>query len=183
MRRSTDGYLDAHVTVRRATARPGVALCIDADRGRRIYIGEVKLIGAQRLPEAVRASKLNKGDVANDEAIEAASLYIMAEYWDHGMARVKVSAPTQVRHGDRLDLEFTVVEGEVYRYGEIAVAPGSGLALPSKLKSGDIFRKRRSRAHATSWAPELTDKKAYVIETTKLDERAHTISLTFVVKN
>ena len=125
-----DGFYLAKVTHRVEGSGPAATLIISVDEGKKLYIKEVRVEGAEQLSESDVKSVLALQErgwfswftgtgVLQEEYLERDSSAIQAYYLDHGFLRVTASAPAVTYEEDGITVVFQVKEGQRYRLGEV----------------------------------------------------------------
>lgn len=169
-----DGYMDASVAVKRSR---GLDLCVRAYRGPKVHVGSFVFRGANQVTQATLLGALHgkgvnrPGGTYDPAALEDDMVWLANEYYERGLIQVKIGSPQVERYGDRVDVSVPVTEGDVFRIGAL-----SGLAVPAKIREGDVF----VRSKLAAAMQQLGDKlDAQVVPVTQLDEAHHTIAIQF----
>lgn len=179
------GRPDAVVEARREVTGGGVAVCIAANPGPKLTIGELKFPGSAAVSQAslvaaMRSSdKVNRvGGVFDPGALETDKIFMQVEYWDRGHANVKIGEPRTVRRGRHLVLEVPIDEGPVFRFGRISTS--HRIDTPIALASGDTFGRTKvvKVIEALRASPGIED----VTPRTTLDLEHRTIDITFDIR-
>ena len=157
-----DGYYLAKVSSRvdgRASGT-GAALVMTVDEGKKLYISEVRLAGAEQLDESdIKGdmmlserwmfSWITGSGVLKEELIERDSSAIAAYYLNRGFLDVVVGAPDITYNDDGIVVTFPIQEGTRYKLGEVTFSGDliveaeqlhDLVALDEMAKRGDYFR-------------------------------------------
>ena len=181
-RYAADGYADARISVVRAR-RPGVTLCVVADRGPYVTIGAIRFPGRAAVSDAellAAIGGLRVGGIVDADQLEIAPLRVSTLYWNRGYARVQTSEARVVRRGARADIELPVVEGPVYTIGVVRVSGVPG-ATAAALTPGELFSRDRIATARDALQATLDAHASEVVIETTIDERAHRVDVTFEV--
>ncbi|MDR2075350.1 MAG: outer membrane protein assembly factor BamA [Desulfovibrio sp.] len=130
-----DGYYLARVSQRLEPRQGGsaTALYLTIDEGERLYIKEVRIVGAEQLSEGDVKDRLLLSErgiiswitgsgVLKEELIERDSAAISAYYLDHGFLDISVAAPDIQYEEDGIVISFPVQEGLRYTLGEVRLS-------------------------------------------------------------
>ena len=181
-----DGYLDASVSVTQV-ALPGVGLCVAATRGPRVTIRELRFPGRHAIPEAELVSAIRgaKAGINHPRGIydatgldEDRAVFIVPAY-EHGLLDATFDPPRAVRHGDRVDLEVEVHEGEPYHLGRVTVLAVGASKIPLGLAPGDLFVRSRGVEAMERFARALGESADVMIPEVSYDHEHHLANVTF----
>ncbi len=139
-----DGYYLAKVTHSVSTADRGATLIINVDEGKRLYIKEVKVEGAEQLSESSVKDQLALSErgiiswitgsgILREEYLERDTAAISAYYLNNGFLDVQVAAPKVDYQEDGIVITFAVEEGTRYKVNEVSFA-GDLIEVADKLK-------------------------------------------------
>ncbi|MDR2162117.1 MAG: outer membrane protein assembly factor BamA [Desulfovibrio sp.] len=142
-----DGYYLAKVQQRLETRQGGAtaALFLTIDEGKRLYIKEVRIEGAEQLSESDVKGELLLSErsiiswitgsgVLNEDLIERDSSAISAYYLDNGFLDISVAAPDIRYDEDGIVLTFPINEGVRYKLGDILLT-GDLIDTDERLRS------------------------------------------------
>lgn len=140
-----EGYYNAKVTHEVEGAESGMArLNIVVDEGEKLFIQEIRIVGAEQLDEDDLKDELALGEhgflswitdsgVLKEEYLNRDSAALEAYYGNHGFIRAQVGQPKVDFREDGIYVTFEVHEGTRYRVGEVTFQ-GDLLETPDKLK-------------------------------------------------
>ena len=142
-----DGFYLARPSHRLEGKGPEATLVIELDEGKKLYIKEIRVEGAEQLSasdvESVLAlstrgllSWFTGSGVLREEYLERDTAAISAYYLDNGFLHVAVGAPEVIYEEDGIIVVFKVKEGERYKLGEVAF---EGDLIESADKLGEII--------------------------------------------
>jgi outer membrane protein assembly factor BamA len=184
-----DGYLDARVDVSRQPRGNVVDVCVAAAPGPKITIRSVTFPGRKRVPEAALLEQLHGekaginhvGGLFDADALAFDEVFLLSEYFEAGMINAKLGTMRTHRHGDKLDIEIPIDEGDVYTIGTTSLRVGTSgmfgaprVAIP--LAYGELFK--RSRVQTAREAIEQATG-ASALPLTKIDNTLRRIDITF----
>lgn len=141
-----DGYYLVEVNQRVDTSKAGGAiLVLNIDEGKRLYIKEVKIEGAEQmspsdiksdlaLSERSMISWITGTGILKEELLERDSSAIGAFYLNHGFLDVNVGAAKVDYLEDGIVITFVVKEGPRYRLGNVDFA-GDLIDTDAKMRS------------------------------------------------
>jgi outer membrane protein insertion porin family len=183
------GYAHAEVDVRVTTLGQGnAALTVTVNEGPRVTISAITFAGAKQVSAAElrRAVSSAVGAVYSREAVDRDALALLAVYFDRGMvnARVDSEEPREVRGA--IELTFTIIEGDVFRVGKVALkgtplGPEKDVLKSLMTRPGFVFSRAVVRADLERLR-ELGRRRGLQLEVTPLTEikaEAQRIDLTF----
>jgi outer membrane protein insertion porin family len=199
-RLTSEGHLDAEITVLASARDEVVDLCVRVEEGPLFLVAELELVGNERITDEEllgvmetsegRYNRLEKPFRA--DLFERDILHMNALYFDRGMVRATISPPqVERRRAGELVVRLDVHEGPVFRLGSARVDvgfPGSPNAyreIVATLQSGEIF----SRSAVADVITRLEEAAAQqgngdylVTPVTEIDDEAHVIHITFQVE-
>lgn len=141
-----DGYYLVEVTQRIDTSKAGGAtLVLNISEGKRLYIKEVKIEGAEQMSESEVKKDLALSErsiiswitgtgILKEELLERDSSAIGAFYLNHGFLDVNVGAAKVDYQEDGIVVTFVVKEGPRYRLGTVDFA-GDLIDTDDKMRS------------------------------------------------
>lgn len=203
----SQGYYDTVVEVTTAkVSKSSVSLVFDVNKGEKITIQKMNLVGAK----AVDKSEL-ESDLANKEAdfwgwiplfhdgvakvdqLEYDSYRMKEAYMQEGYLDADVSKPLmKVDFGSyRADIDYQIKEGVQYRIGKITITQNlkgldtKELTEDLTLKSGKIFNIKRMRSDMNHLKEKIGNRGyAYVDIAPQMrkDPKKQTIDLNYVIK-
>ena len=155
-----DGFYLAKINHRVEGTGPGATLVISVDEGKKLYIKEVRIEGAEELSESDVKDVLALQErgilswftgtgVLQEEYLERDTAAIQAYYLDNGFLRVTSGAPDVTYEEDGIIVVFKVKEGPRYRLGTVfyegdLIEPEEALQeitmLDEMAKSEDYFK-------------------------------------------
>ena len=147
------GLLDARVELSSAfvdVSRTSVDVCLRERLGARVAIDSIGAHGSAYDAEldAILAREDTHdvpGAVVDRDSLDRDALLLAAALYDHGLLEEKIETKVE-RHGDKLTIDFAVVDGRVYRYGKVDVrgslaAPKAAYLRLATLKRGAVFNR------------------------------------------
>ena len=123
------GYRDATITKQSVTRNDDntVDIVIDIEEGDKYYFGNIDWIGNSVYPSDYLSYKLRieKGDVFNQNYLEKRLVEdddaVSNEYMNHGYLFANISPVEVGVHGDTIDIEMRVYEGQQARINEVRI--------------------------------------------------------------
>lgn len=203
----SQGYYDTVVEVTmEKVSESSVSLVFDVNKGEKITIKKMNLVGAEAVDKSDLESNLvNKevdwlgwipffdDGVAKVDQLEYDSYRMKDTYMQKGYLDAEVSKPLmKVDFGSyNADVDYQIKEGLQYRIGKIAITQNlkgldsNELLEELSLKSGKVFNINRMRADMNNIKEKVGNLGyAYVDIAPQMhkDEKAQTIDLNYVIK-
>ncbi len=132
------GYYDARILqdsvyLDTADGKPGMVVELSVHEGPQHHIRNIEWEGNTVYSDAVLSNSLGvePGDVYNGERIQenlhanARSSDVSSLYMNQGYMLFRAQPEVRVVEGDSLDLYFDLYEGDIFRFGEVAIAGNS----------------------------------------------------------
>ena len=157
-----DGYLDARISVFRAR-RPGVTLCVVADRGPHVTISAIRFPGRTAIADtellaALRGVRI--GGTVSEEQLQTAVMEVELVYLNRGYARVRTNEALVVRHGALAEIEISVIEGAKYTIGAVRT---TGIAGAVELAPGELYSRDRIATARDELQAKLDEHQSQVV--------------------
>jgi len=123
------GYRDATIVNKKVTKNEDntVDIEIDIEEGQKYYFGNITWVGNSVYPSDYLSYKLmiQKGDVFNQQQLNKRLLEdddaVSNEYMNHGYLFASITPVETGVHGDTIDLEMRVYEGQQARINEVRI--------------------------------------------------------------
>ncbi len=123
------GYRDATITDKKVIKNDDntVDIEIDIDEGQKYYVGNISWVGNSVYPSDYLSYKLmiQKGDVFNQKQLNKRLVEdddaVSNEYMNHGYLFSSITPVETGVHGDTIDLEMRVYEGQQARINEVRI--------------------------------------------------------------
>lgn len=188
--RRRDGYAEARAEVRASRSGDGVAVCVEAEPGRRWIVDEVRIEGNEALDDAALTAAMATldgrvnaaGGVYRADLLAADRERMLALYYDAGHVMARVEEPRAEWEGEALVLTIAVAEGASYRLGRLGLSgalPSSAEALRALLglEAGATFR--RSAILEAMQRVQARHEGLTITPLTEIDEERQVVHLEF----